>query len=59
MITPAQTESDRPKIKRATGKKIKAVKYSVFTPMLIKTVQEQQAEIELLKAEIEDLKANL
>jgi hypothetical protein len=34
----------------------KSVKYSVFTPMLIKAIQEQQAQIELLKQEVELLK---
>lgn len=35
---------------------MKAVKYSVFVPMLIKAIQEQQAMIEELKAEVAALK---
>ena len=38
------------------GTVTKSVKYSVFTPMLIKAIQEQQAQIELLKQEVELLK---
>ena len=38
------------------GTTTKSVKYSVFTPMLIKAIQEQQAQIELLKQEVELLK---
>lgn len=34
----------------------KAVKYSVFVPMLIKAIQEQQAIIEQLKADVAELK---
>jgi len=34
----------------------KPVKYSVFVPMLIKAVQEQQAQIVELKEEIQTLK---
>jgi hypothetical protein len=34
----------------------KSVKYSVFVPMLIKAIQEQQAQIQELKAEIDELK---
>ena len=47
---------------KETGEKInlgtttKSVKYSVFVPMLIKAIQEQQAQIEELKAEIDQLK---
>jgi hypothetical protein len=39
------------------GTKTKAVKYSVFVPMLIKAIQEQQAIITDLKARIETLEA--
>jgi hypothetical protein len=34
------------------GTTTKSVKYSVFVPMLIKAIQEQQAQIEELKAKI-------
>ena len=34
----------------------KSVKYSIFVPMLIKAMQEQQAQIESLKAELDALK---
>jgi chemotaxis receptor (MCP) glutamine deamidase CheD len=34
------------------GTVTKSVKYSVFIPMLIKSIQEQQAQIEELKAKI-------
>lgn len=43
---PAKTES------RPTGKTIKSVKYSVLVPMLVKAMQEQQAQIEELKAKV-------
>ena len=39
-----------------TGETTKAVKYSVFVPILIKAIQEQQAMIQELKAEIDLLK---
>jgi hypothetical protein len=38
------------------GTTTKSVKYSVFVPMLIKSIQEQQSQIQELKAEIEILK---
>jgi hypothetical protein len=38
-----------------TGTKTKSVKYSVFVPILIKAMQEQQAIIDDLKARIEAL----
>jgi hypothetical protein len=38
------------------GTKTKSVKYSVFVPILIKAIQEQQSQIESLKAEIQTLK---
>jgi hypothetical protein len=41
----------------ATGTTTKSVKYSVFVPMLIKAIQEQQAIIEQLRADVEALKA--
>ena len=37
------------------GTTTKSVKYSVFTPMLIKAIQEQQTIIEDLKSRIETL----
>ena len=38
------------------GTTTKSVKYSVFVPMLIKAIQEQQAQIASLKAELDALK---
>lgn len=38
--------------RRLTGTTTKSVKYSVFVPMLIKAMQEQQAQIEALKAKV-------
>ena len=38
------------------GTTTKTVKYSVFVPMLIKAIQEQQTQIESLKGEIANLK---
>jgi hypothetical protein len=37
----------------------KGVKYSVFVPILIKSIQEQQAQIESLKSENDTLKSIL
>jgi hypothetical protein len=47
---------DRDKEGNSLGTTSKSVKYSVFVPMLIKAMQEQQAQIEQLRAEIETLK---
>jgi len=41
------------------GTTTKSVKYSVFVPMLIKAVQEQQAQIEALTARLTALESNL
>jgi hypothetical protein len=38
---------------------MKAVKYSVFVPMLVKAIQEQQAMIDTMKQEIAELKAKV
>ena len=43
---------------KPTGTTTKAVKYSVFIPMLIKAIQEQQDQINSLKADIAALKGN-
>jgi hypothetical protein len=48
---------DRDKDGNDLGTKTKAVKYSVFVPMLIKAMQEQQAIITDLKSRIEALEA--
>ena len=40
LVQEAQTEADRPTITRPTGTVTKAVKYSVFVPILIKAMQE-------------------
>ena len=39
-----------------TGEKTKSVKYSVFVPMLIKAMQEQQEMITSLQEQINELK---
>ena len=39
-----------------TGETTKSIKYSVFVPVLIKAIQEQQEQIEALQAEINTLK---
>ena len=54
-ITPAKTEeyTDR----EATGEVTKSVKYSVFVPMLIKAMQEQQALIDDLQTRLAALEA--
>jgi hypothetical protein len=49
-------EGNTTKEKQPTGTTTKSVKYSVFVPMLIKAIQEQQSQIESLKAEIQTLK---
>jgi hypothetical protein len=45
-------EGNVTKEKQSLGTVTKSVKYSVFIPMLIKSIQEQQAQIEELKAKI-------
>ena len=47
---------DKDKDGNYLGTTTKSVKYSVFVPMLIKAFQEQQSQIEILKAEIQTLK---
>jgi hypothetical protein len=50
---------DRPDVvngRETPGTTTKTVKYSVFVPMLIKAMQEQQAMIDQLKAEVAALK---
>lgn len=54
-VTPAKTEEYTEQ--EATGTSTKSVKYSVFVPMLIKAMQEQQALIESLTARIAALEA--
>jgi hypothetical protein len=54
-------ETDEPvkeNVELATGEVIKGVKYSVFVPMLIKGMQEQQQLINDLKSRIETLENN-
>jgi hypothetical protein len=57
-IFPAMIDEspDRDKDGNNLGTTTKSVKYSVFVPMLIKAIQEQQTQIESLKAEIQTLK---
>jgi hypothetical protein len=54
-IFPSMVEEspDRDKEGNDLGTKTKSVKYSVFVPMLIKAIQEQQAIIESLKARLD------
>jgi hypothetical protein len=54
-IFPSMVEEspDRDKEGNDLGTKTKSVKYSVFVPMLIKAIQEQQALIESLKARLD------
>lgn len=49
LVQPAQTEADRPTITRPTGTVTKAVKYSIFTPILIKSLQELSIQIAQMK----------
>jgi hypothetical protein len=49
-------EGNITKERQSLGTTTKSVKYSVFVPMLIKAIQEQQSQIQELKAEIEILK---
>jgi hypothetical protein len=56
-ITPATTEEYTEQ--EATGTTTKSVKYSVFVPMLIKAIQEQQAIITSQTAALQELKAEL
>jgi hypothetical protein len=57
-IFPGMVEEspDRDKEGNDLGTTTKSVKYSVFVPMLIKAIQEQQAIIEQLKADVAALK---
>jgi hypothetical protein len=48
-------EGNTTKERQPTGTTTKSVKYSVFVPMLIKAIQEQQSQIEILKTKIEIL----
>ena len=59
-IFPGMVEEtpDRDAEGNALGTTTKSVKYSVFVPMLIKAIQEQQAIIEQLKADVAALKGN-
>jgi len=54
-VFPAMVEqtTDKDKDGNDLGTTTKAVKYSVFVPMLIKALQEQQAIIESLKARLD------
>ena len=56
-IFPAMIDEspDRDKNENDLGTTTKSVKYSVFVPMLIKSIQEQQTQIESLKSRIEIL----
>ena len=54
-VEPATTKTEEYSERVATGTTTKSVKYSVFVPMLIKAVQEQQAIIESLTQRIEAL----
>ena len=51
-----ELESVFPSLVKTDDEGIKSVKYSIFVPILIKAVQEQQEQIESLKSEIANLK---
>jgi hypothetical protein len=51
-------EGNVTKEKQPTGTTTKSVKYSIFVPMLIKAIQEQQSQIEELKTKVEQLQNN-
>jgi hypothetical protein len=51
-----EIHNDKDKEGNDLGTTTKSVKYSVFVPMLIKAIQEQQQQIQELKAEIDELK---
>ena len=48
-----------PNLVEKNGDGFKTVKYSIFTPMLIKAIQEQQTLIESLTARIEKLEGKI
>ena len=50
------TENDENGAIVKTGETTKSIKYSVFVPVLIKAIQEQQTQIEALQSEINTLK---
>jgi hypothetical protein len=52
-------EGNITKEKQSLGTTTKSVKYSIFVPMLIKAMQEQQTQIESLKSENDTLKSIL
>lgn len=54
-VTPATTREEEYTEREATGTVTKSVKYSVFVPMLIKAMQEQQALIVALTARLDAL----
>jgi hypothetical protein len=56
-VEPATTRTEEYTEHEATGEVTKSVKYSVFVPMLIKAVQEQQAIIESLTTRLAALEA--
>ena len=55
-VVAQELESVFPSLVKTNDEGIKSVKYSVFVPILIKAVQEQQEQIESLKSEIANLK---
>ena len=56
MVTTTDEDGNETTARVATGTSTKSVKYSVFVPMLIKAMQEQQAIIEQLLADVKTLK---
>jgi hypothetical protein len=57
-VFPDAVTGEKDAVYQSTGNiKPQAVDYGRITPLLVKAIQEQQAQIELLKAEIEALKA--
>ena len=55
-VPPQDTENDENGAIVKTGETTKSIKYSVFVPVLIKAIQEQQTQIEALQSEINTLK---
>ena len=56
-LTTTDEDGNEKKERVATGTTTKSVKYSVFVPMLIKAMQEQQALIQQLTARVAQLES--
>ena len=58
-VVAQELETIFPGLVRTNKKGLKSVKYSVFTPIIIKAIQEQQEIIESQKAQIDSIMARL